>query len=180
MHHTYSLLTFCSENGEYYDKKTKECIKFKDLNNSEFNISSIYSSYSHNYGIAFWILFEDFEKIGKGVHLRWSNHMAISIEYNTRTLTYCFPQYHYPYKDKIDRSSTVEDIYNEILNKASEININASGKWLFIQCSLSTYNRKFHLNGNMNELIIETLYNDNGQIVKNDESVTLMIKIIIF
>ena len=166
---TYSLLFFCSENGEYYDKKSKECIKFKDLKNSEFSISGIYSSYSHNYGIAFWILFEDFENIGKGVHLRWSNHMAISIEYNTRTLTYCFPQYHYPYKDKIDRSSTVEEIYNEILNKASEININASGKWLFVQCSLSTYNRKFHLNGNMNELIIETLYNDNGQIVKNDE-----------
>ena len=176
---SYSILTFCTEKGEYYDRQSGKCIKFIDfskIQNHYFEINNIHSSYSHNYGISFWILFEKYETLLKGVHISWNKHMKISMQYNSLLYTYCFPQYHYPYESIInDNSDSISVKYSKVLNKAMNSNININGKWLFIQCSLSTYNRKFHLNDVLNDLISETLYEDNDQKIKNDEPLSYFI-----
>ncbi len=176
---SYSILTFCSEKGEYYDRQSGNCIKFIDfskIQNHYFEIDNIDSSYSHNYGISFWILFEKYETLLNGVHISWKKHMKISMQYNSLLYTYCFPQYHYPYESIIDNNiDSLYVKYSKVLNKAMNSNININGKWLFIQCSLSTYNRKFHLNDVLFDLIPETLYEDNGQNILNDEPLSYFI-----
>ena len=102
--------------------------------------------------------------------------MKISMQYNSLLYTYCFPQYHYPYESIIDNNiDSLYVKYSKVLNKAMNSNININGKWLFIQCSLSTYNRKFHLNDVLFDLIQETLYEDNGQNILNDEPLSYFI-----
>ena len=99
----YSVLEdFCSENGEYYDKKTGGCVKFTDISkiNGDMIFSPIDVSYNHNYGIAFWIMLADEKELNReGFNVIWENHMQISLFYDATGLTaYCFPQ-NYPPSD---------------------------------------------------------------------------------
>ena len=178
----YSVLDdFCSENGEYYDKKTSGCVKFTDIAKiqGDMTFSPIDVSYNHNYGIAFWIMLADEKELNReGFNVIWENHMQISLFYDATGLTaYCFPQNYPPYSDILNTSTkTFAQKKSEILNGVQFNPPYSNGKWQWFQCSLSYYNRYFYFNEATETLKAETLYlnsiNDAplGYFFHNDQS----------
>ena len=167
----------CSNPGEYYDRKTEKCVNFIELSgiNNEINIDGIDVAYSHNYGIAFWILMEDHKEITNTIEISWQYHMQISLKYNddndSKFKIYCFPQNYEPYFDIINNPSLLLNQKTEqVLNSATkEYENDLGGNWLWVQCSLSYNNRYYYLNEKEETLISETLYKYNGDEIKNDE-----------
>ena len=182
---SYSDLFFCSDQGEYYDAKTNECVKFTALSKisgGKIIIDEVDVSYNHNYGIAFWILLENDTHINytantlKGIDIDWQYHMKIGlINENNILNAYCYPQNYPPYSEILgkvyDASNEDTTYYNKLKNVLNGVNkgfTNIAGKWLWIQCSLSYYNRKYYFNDIENELKTEILYNYENANVSND------------
>ena len=164
----------CAENGQFYDRKTKTCINFTDISNVEYDIEfdKIDVAYSHNYGMAFWILLEDHKNINTSLNFTWQYHMHMALQYVGSTFkAYCFPQNYEPYSKIIeDKSVSLDNRAQNVLNSATnEYTDDLSGVWTWFQCSLSYYNRFFYLNENHQSLIIETLYKEGNTEFKNDE-----------
>ena len=165
----------CSDKGQYYDRKTKECINFTDISNiqsSDIEINKVDVAYSHNYGIAFWILMENHTDITVPINVTWQYHMILSLQYVGSSLkAFCFPQYYKPYSVILDDDSkSPEKKTTEVLNSATnEYTDDLSGVWTWFQCSLTYNNRYFYLNENKQNLIIETLYKEGNIEYKNDE-----------
>ena len=166
----------CKENGEYYDRKTLRCISFTDISNikNDIEINEIDVAYSHNYGMAFWILMEDHTLITNPMNFIWEYHMYLSMQTDPNNdkifKTYCFPQNYFPYSvtladNNLNLEQKRETVLNSVVNDYSD---NLSGVWTWIQCSLSYNNRVFYLNDKVEPLIAETLY-DDGEEIKNDE-----------
>ena len=170
--------TFCDENGKYYDRKTEKCVNFIELSDisDPIVINNIDVAYSHNYGIAFWILMENHTDIIESIDINWEYHMYISLKYhnskNPKFKIYCFPQNYEPYSDIItDDGIELDERSEQLLNSIhNEYERNLGGEWLWVQCSLSYNNRYYYLNENSTDLKSETLYIDeNGTEIKNDE-----------
>ena len=166
----------CNENGEYYDRKSKGCIKFTDISNinEDPEIKNIDVAYSHNYGMAFWILMEDSKSIVNPINFIWQYHMQVSLQFDTTQnifKIYCFPQNYFPYSKILDQDDKpLDDKVSEVLNSVKkEYDYELSGYWTWVQCSLSYNNRYFYLNDIGATLIAETLYKDGGVEKKNDE-----------
>ena len=164
----------CNEDGQFYDRKTKTCVNFTDASNIEedFTVKQIDVSYSHNYGIAFWIFFENHRDIEKPINFIWQYHMQLSLQFVGNTFkAYCFPQNYKPYSDILENSDfSLDEKTKKILNSATnEYTDDLSGSWTWFQCSLSYYNRYFYLNENRQNLISETLYKEGTIEYKNDE-----------
>ena len=131
----------CSEKGEYYDRKTKECIPFFDIAkiDKDIEINKIDVSYSHNYGIAFWIFLEN-KNMSKSIDFIWQYHMRISLQYvGSSFKAYCFPQNYEPYSKILDNETiSLDDRVKEILNSATnEYTDDLGGIWTWFQCFLS-------------------------------------------
>ena len=167
----------CDENGQYYDRKTTNCINFSDISNikeDDIVFEYIDVAYSHNYGIAFWILLEDHTNNLKPINFIWQYHMQISLQYdlnNNSFLAYCFPQNYFPYSVILANNDlSLEDKKEQVLNSGIKSYSNPiSGNWIWIQCSLSYNNRYFYINDVEKKLIAETLYIYNNTENKNDE-----------
>ena len=165
----------CNEDGQYYDRKTKECINFTDISYIQQNdivINNIDVAYSHNYGIAFWIFMQNHKSIKVPISVAWQYHMIISLQYVGSTFkAYCFPQNYIPYSEILnDDTKSPDQKTTEVLNSATnEYTDDLSGLWTWFQCSLSYNNRFFYLNENNQNLIIETLYKEGNIEYKNDE-----------
>ena len=166
----------CDENGQYYDRKSKECIKFTDISNIKEDpiIENVDVAYSHNYGMAFWILLEDHKSIEKPINFIWQYHMQVSLQFDETKgnfTTYCFPQNYFPYSEILEKEDKpLEDKAKEVLNSVKkETKNDLSGVWTWVQCSLSYNNRYFYLNDQGTTLIAETLYKDSDGEKKNDE-----------
>ena len=167
----------CDENGQYYDRKTLICTKFADISNidkKDIIINNIDVAYSHNYGIAFWILMEDRTYYKKPLNFIWQYHMQISLQYdnaNSSFRSYCFPQNYEPYSSTLEDSSlNLDQKTQKVLNSVTkDYEEDLDGVWTWIQCSLTYNNRYFYLNDQKKELISETLYKYNGLENKNDE-----------
>ena len=165
----------CGEIGQYYDRKTKTCVDFIELSDisTDINIEEIDLAYSHNYGIAFWILMEEPKAIEKSIDIIWQYHMQISLEYDQGDSvfkTYCFPQNYQPYTKIIEESTNLDDATKNVLNSVSnKYDRDLGGEWLWIECSLSYNNRYYYLNEHSETLISETLYKYENQEIKNDE-----------
>ena len=178
---SYTKLDFCTEQGTYYDIKTGECVKFISLtniyndDNDDIKITDVEPSYNHNYGISFWTLLEAPQNIiydndEKGLLIDWSYHMKIALIYESTELNaYCFPQNYPKYSEILnifDKDNNIYSKKNEIvLNSIVDSLGNMAGKWIWIQCSLSYYNRKFYLNQLEKVLKSEAVYNE----VENDQ-----------
>ena len=163
----------CNESGQYYDRKTKSCINFEDVSNlrSTITLRSIDISYSHNYGMAFWILLEDHKNIKEPIDFIWKYHMRISLQYVGSVFkAYCFPQNYEPYSNVLDDNDiSLDDKTTQVLNSATnEYTDNLSGKWYWFQCSLSFNNKYFYLNENKQTLLTETLYKEGNTEFKTD------------
>ena len=119
----YTLMSFCNENGEYFDRKTETCVKFTDIAKDQANtivIDDVDVSYNHNYGIAFWAMFEDETNLVNGFKVDWSYHMHIAIQYDTTVFIYCFPQNYPQYSDIIQSTTmTLAEKYEsvKVINK---------------------------------------------------------------
>ena len=174
----------CDENGEYYDRKTKGCIPFFDISNikKDIEIDKIDVAYSHNYGMAFWILLEDHKNIKKPLNFDWQYHMKISMQFeenldnpdNSTFKTYCFPQNYFPYTAIIGNpdlplKEKTEQVLNSVTKEYIGEEKDVGGKWTWIQCSLSYNNRLFYLNDIQGELHSETIYKYGDNYTKNDE-----------
>ena len=172
----------CTENGEYYNRKTSTCDNFiglSDIVDDEIVIPGIDVAYSHNYGIAFWILMEDYADIQKSIDIIWEYHMQISLQYheydsnNIVFKSYCFPQNYKPYTETLEKDNndlSLDEKAETILNSAvNEYKNDLSGNWEWIQCSLSYTTRSFYLNEQEETLKSETLYVYDNNEVKNDE-----------
>ena len=178
-HDMNSKPTLCDKIGQYYDRKTEKCVDFIELSDitTDINIDEIDVAYSHNYGIAFWILMEDHTAIENSIDIIWQYHMQISLKYgkdndddNDAFNVYCFPQNYEPYSTIIENSASLYDATKNILNSATnKYERDLGGEWLWIQCSLSYNNRYYYLNEHSETLITETLYKYNNQEIKNDE-----------
>ena len=134
----------CNENGEYYDRKSKGCIKFTDISNinEDPEIKNIDVAYSHNYGMAFWILMEDSKSIVNPINFIWQYHMQVSLQFDTTQnifKIYCFPQNYFPYSKILDQvNKPLDDKVSEVLNSVKkEYDYELSGYWTWVQCSLS-------------------------------------------
>ena len=169
---------FCGEKGEYYDRKTFKCVNFIELADSEeeIEITGIDVAYSHNYGIAFWILMENHEDIKKSIDIIWQYHMQISLKYeedDSLFKSYCFPQNYKPYSDILEKDEndmSLVDKTKEVLNSVTnEYDEDLGGKWTWIQCSLSYNNRYYYLNEKEETLKSETLFKYDDKEIKNDE-----------
>ena len=163
----------CSEYGEYYDRKTKGCIKFFDISDAttDIVIKNIDVSYNHNYGIAFWIFLEN-KSMTESIDFIWKYHMRISLQYvGSSFKAYCFPQNYEPYSKILDDETiSLDDRVKEVLNSATnEYTNDLGGEWTWFQCFLSYNNRYFYLNENEQNLITETLYREGNTEFKNDE-----------
>ena len=166
----------CDDYGKFYDRKTDKCINFADVTNIEddIEINEIDVAYSHNYGIAFWIFFENYNDIINPINIIWKYHMQISLEYkySSRSMkAYCFPQNYEPYSKIIGKTDlSLENKALQVLNSVTnEYTDDLSGKWSWFQCSLTYNNRYFYLNENKQTLITETLYKEGTTEFKNDE-----------
>ena len=174
----------CNENGKFYNRKTSICDNFiaiSDTSDDEIVISGIDVAYSHNYGIAFWILMEEHTDIKKSIDIIWEYHMQISLLYDDDIFKmYCFPQNYEPYDEILKKSNDdlsldekANTVLNSVVNEYDENDENNDvqlrGKWTWIQCSLSYNNRFFYLNEKKEKLKSETLYKYNNEEIKNDE-----------
>jgi hypothetical protein len=168
----YKIFNLCEQPGQFYDKKTGNCINFINLskfnlpnNNIEFN--KIELSYNHNYGIAFWILYEDPTQITLGTDITWDYHMKISLQYHDENLfAYCYPQNYYPYKEEyLDNNDDYKDNKKRIekVKNYVRMSVSSPSNWIWIQCFLNYQARQFYLNENEEELKNENLYNYNGE-----------------
>ena len=183
---SYSDLSFCNDKGQYYDAKTAKCVQFTALSNlkyGEIKINNVDVSYNHNYGIAFWVLLENDTHINyttntlKGIDIDWQYHMKIAlINENNILNAFCYPQNYPPYSDILEKpydasneETKYENKLKNVLNGVSKGFTNIAGKWLWIQCSLSYYNRKYYLNDIESNLKTEVLYNYENTNVTNDE-----------
>ena len=168
------LPKLCDETGQYYDRKNERCINFIDVSDltEDLEIKKIDVSYSHNYGMAFWILFEDHHNVVNSLDFEWKYHMKISLQHDSTFKAYCFPQYYEPYSEILDDKSIPlnEKGARGVLNVAmNEYTDDFSGVWIWFQCFLSYNNRKYYLNENEQTLITETLYREGNTEFKNDE-----------
>ena len=164
----------CSENGQYFDRKTEKCVNFVDLSdlNQDLIFEKIDLSYSHSYGMAFWIFFENHKNAVQSVDFIWKYHMRMSLQFDSTFKSYCFPQNYEPYSKVIedDTNYPLNQKSANVLNSAMNENTdNLSGHWVWFQCFISYYNREFYLNENTQELITETLYREGNTEFKNDE-----------
>ena len=173
----------CYEEGQYFDRKTQKCIDFVDISNinSDIIIENVDVAYSHNYGIAFWILLEDQKSIIKPLNFIWQYHMQISLKYTSigtdyALRAYCFPQNYKPYSDILESELSLEEKSEQVLNYINNTyDEDKSGVWTWIQCSLTYNNRYFYLNENQRELKAEILYkymNESKEVeekIENDE-----------
>ena len=90
----------CIDEGQYFDRKTEKCVNFTDLSDlkQDFEFKRIDVSYSHSYGMAFWIFFEEHRNVEQSVDFIWQYHMQMSLQYvGTTFKAYCFPQNYEPY-----------------------------------------------------------------------------------
>ena len=149
----YSILTMCSEDGLYFDVTLKKCMQFLDLSKmNDFTFKDLPSGYSGNYAMAFWVFFEESELYtkSKGLHIKWSRHLQISIFKDTYLEGNCFPQGYY--SDYVDDDSDFDAKFNGALNKAKVRLVpegtSEDGKWIWVICSVSYYNRNFYFHGN--------------------------------
>ena len=167
----YSILTMCSEDGLYFDVTLKKCMQFLDLSKmNDFTFKDLPSGYSGNYAMAFWVFFEESELYTKekGLHINWSRHLQISIFKDTYLEGNCFPQGYY--SDYVDNDSDFNAKFNGALNKAKVRLVpegtSEDGKWIWVICSVSYYDRFFYFNGNDEKaeenIISEFLYPDEG------------------
>ena len=88
----------CNENGKFYNRKTSICDNFiaiSDTSDDEIVISGIDVAYSHNYGIAFWILMEEHTDIKKSIDIIWEYHMQISLLYDDDIVQFDKPPQRY-------------------------------------------------------------------------------------
>ena len=164
----------CIDYGQFYDRKTKECVNFTDTSNINnlIEFKNIDLAYSHNYGIAFWIFFEDHKAIEKPINIIWEYHMQISLQnVGSSFKAYCFPQNYGLYAQILkDNTLTLDEKASNVLNSATnEYTNDIKGDWIWFQCSLSYNNRYFYLNENQQKLISETLYKEGNTEYKNDE-----------
>ena len=164
---TYDIKT-CSENGEYYDVSTETCLQFTDLSKmNDFEFENLPVSYSGNYAMGFWVFVEDIGTLTRGVHLQWKKHLQISVLTKNSELTaMCFPQGYYA--DSIDNTD-INSKYDSVLNKF-EISLGSiSGKWEWVLCSVSNYNRGFFMNNaTFIDFVLEKLYEDSSGSVYSD------------
>ena len=164
----------CIDEGQYFDRKTEKCVNFTDLSDlkQDLEFKRIDVSYSHSYGMAFWIFFEDHRNVEQSVDFIWQYHMRMSLQFDTTFKSYCFPQNYEPYSDVIEDDDKFPlnqksaNVLNSVMNENTE---NLSGHWVWFQCFLSYYNRMFYLNENEQTLITETLYREGNTEFKNDE-----------
>ena len=162
----YNILKMCSEDGFYYDITLKTCLQFIDLSKmKDFSFKELPSSYSGNYAMAFWIFFEDTIRYkNRGLHLKWSRHLQITIQRTNSALTgFCFPQGYY--SDYVDNDSNFEQKFSDALNKKSIPLLTSgpeNGRWFYVMCSVSYYNRKFYIQSDDEEeeenIIAEDLF----------------------
>ena len=144
-------ITFCSENGEFYDTTSKKCIQFLDLSKvADFNFTEIPNSFSGSYSMGFWFFLEDSSILTdiSGIDVNWVKHMQISIISNNSNLEgVCFPQGY-----DADEYSTFTDKIDKALNKKSINLLNdndiSSGTWVWVICSVSNYLEKYYILGN--------------------------------
>lgn len=157
----YVPLKLCSEEGEYYDVKTGKCLQFVDLSKmDDFTFKPLPVSFNNNYSMAFWIFTEDYNTLSRGVHLQWTKHMQVSIQKTDLFYAICFPQGYYA--DSIPNTS-LDDKYVRVLNKAKHRFDGTSGVWLWVMCTMSNFKKQFALNGTINPLLNEPMYNvDKG------------------
>ena len=115
-----------------------------------FNIIKV-----NNFGVPkfnFWVFFEESELYTKekGLHINWSRHLQISIFKDTYLEGNCFPQGYY--SDYVDNDSDFNAKFNGALNKAKVRLVpegtSEDGKWIWVICSVSYYDRFFYFNGN--------------------------------
>ena len=93
--------------------------------------------------------------------------MKISLLTESQHLNgYCFPQNYEPYIDPIKHRD-----FTKILNFQKSEFSNIAGKWLWVQCAVSYYNRKYYFNELEESLDTEILYDNNNIIVKNDQPI---------
>ena len=167
----YSILTMCSEDGLYFDVTLKKCLQFIDLSKmKDFTFKDLPSAYSGNYAMAFWIFFEECNLYSsKGLHLRWSRHLQITLKKGDRLKAFCFPQGYY--SDYVENdNNNFETKYDNSLNKADveavDTGTSEDGVWIWVICSVSYYNRDFFLQSNNNYVKKtfehETLTNEPG------------------
>ena len=165
----------CDKEGQYFDRKTQQCVDFIDISNikEDIEINDIDVAYSHNYGMAFWILLEDHENIIYPLNFTWEFHMQISLQYigNSTFQAFCFPQNYFPYSEIIkNKDLPLEEKTRQVLNSVTNTyKGDLGGVWTWFQCSLTYNNRYFYLNENKQTLIHETLYFYNETEYKNDE-----------
>ena len=173
---TYSILTMCSEDGLYFDVTLKKCMQFLDLSKmNDFTFKDLPSAYSGSYAMAFWVFFEDVNQyIIKGLHINWSRHLQITIKKpvsDNKLTGYCFPQGYY--SDYEDNDSDFESKYDNSLNKAKAKLFpdgkSEDGKWIWVICSVSYYNRLFFVKGNDEESFSVI----NKEILYTDEDVNM-------
>ena len=162
----YNILKMCSEDGFYYDITLKTCLQFIDLSKmKDFTFKELPSSYSGNYAMAFWVFFEDTIRYkNKGLHINWSRHLQVTLLKTTTALTgFCFPQGYY--SDCVDNDSNFEEKFENSLNKKSIPLLThgaENGRWFYVMCSVSYYNRNFYLQSDdayeEEEIIAEDLF----------------------
>ena len=170
------FIDLCSEDGEYYDINSKECLPFADLGLiDDFTFTDVPFSYSGSYSMAFWIFFEDSSTMGSGVHLKWERHLQITIIKETQLLGYCLPQGYYsddiknsPFSDKVAR---LPNYYSTPLLRDDQ---SESGNWIFVLCSVSNYNETFFIKGNkdtkyINTIVAEDLYRSDVEVTPDAE-----------
>ena len=164
----------CDENGQYFDRKTEKCVNFTDLSDltQDLTFDKIDLSYSHSYGMAFWIFLEDHTNVIESIDFIWEYHMRVSLQFDSTFKSYCFPQNYEPYSDVIKNDNKYPlnqksaNVLNSVMNENTD---NLSGRWSWFQCFISYYNREFYLNENTQTLITETLYREGNTEFKNDE-----------
>ena len=168
----YKTFSLCEDPGQFYDKKTGKCINFINLSKLQLNVDNniefenVQLSFNHNYGIAFWILYEDPTKIISGTDVTWDYHMKISLQYHDDNLNaYCYPQNYYPYKDYLDNKIDYKDNKKRIEKVKNYLRntITSPSNWIWIQCFLNYQGRQFYLNENEGELLNEILYTYNEE-----------------
>ena len=149
--------------GSFYDPNTDSCIYFTDITqikDKNITIDKVQVSYNHNYGIAFWVLFENMDDLSNGFSVNWTNHMNIAFQKQPdRFYAYCFPQNYPPYSNNFE-NKTPKDIHDILLNKANATYDDLSGQWIWVTCFVSYYNKKFDLQGEEYTLEPEFMYDN--------------------
>ena len=153
----YEDVPLCSEHGQYFDVTLGQCVQFTDLSKmKDFQFNNLPTAYSGSYSIAFWIFIEDSSTLSAGIHINWSLHMQITVIKTTRLMGYCFPQGYYT--DSMSNDDMVTK-FSKALNAAEVFLVDdqtsESGTWIYVICGMSHYNRKYYINGNDENVLVE-------------------------